>query len=276
MKYTVFGASGLIGGHLVRRLRELGHDVLAAPRDFAAMPDADLGHVIYAIGLTADFRSRPFDTITAHVSLTADILRAAHFCSFLYLSSTRVYGNGTQTEENASLSARPADPSDLYNLSKLTGEAICLQSGRPDVRIARLSNVVGIDEASADTFIGALCREARTGRITLQTALDSRKDYIWIGDVVDLLARIASEGTQSIYNVASGRNITHAQWVEAICGRTGCSLTVAEHAPAVSFPPISIQRIQREFQFYPADVLGYLPDILADRLRTAEKTRIDE
>lgn len=167
--FTVFGGSGFIGRNLVRRLRNRGAEVRVPSR--AAMPAAgeDLGHVIFAIGLTADFRTRPFDTIEAHVSLAAKLLRENGFSSFLYLSSTRVYAGSEDTREEARLSASPLDPSDLYNLSKLTGEAICLASGREKVRVARLSNVVGPGEAKSDTFLGALCREAGSGRIQLQT-----------------------------------------------------------------------------------------------------------
>lgn len=263
MKYTVLGASGFIGRHLVGRLKSMGHEVFAAPRDFSPKSDEDLENVIYAIGLTADFRTRPFDTIEAHVLKAADFLRNARFSSFLYLSSARVYGNGIETGEEAGLSARPSDPSDLYNLSKLTGEAICLQSGRANVRIARLSNVIGPEEARADTFIGALCREARAGRIHLQTSLSSSKDYIWIDDAVELLTRIAGGGRHRLYNVASGVQISHAQWTEAISAGTGCAVTVSDEASQISFPPICVDRIQEEFGFSASNVLGYLPDILA-------------
>jgi len=33
----------------------------------------DPGHVIYCIGLTADFRQKPFETIEAHVSKLAEV-----------------------------------------------------------------------------------------------------------------------------------------------------------------------------------------------------------
>lgn len=267
MKCTVLGAGGFIGRHLVSRLDALGHEVFAPPRDFPPDSACDLGNVIYSIGLTADFRSRPFDTVEAHISKVVDFLQKARFSSFLYLSSTRVYGNGTETAEETALSVRPSDPSDLYNLSKLAGEAICLQAGRPNVRVARLSNVVGPEEAQAETFVGALCREARSGHIRLQTALSSCKDYVWIDEVTELLARIATGGRHRLYNVASGVQISHAQWAEALCASTGCRLSVMDGASCASFPPIRIERIQEEFGFSASNVLQYLPDILADDVK---------
>ncbi|PDT84672.1 SDR family oxidoreductase [Sinorhizobium sp. BJ1] len=260
--FTVLGGSGFIGRNLVRRLRELGQVVNAPGRADLPLAGQDLGHVIYAIGLTADFRTRPFDTIEAHVSLAADVLRQNAFSSFLYLSSTRVYTNGQDTRETALLSASPLNPSDLYNLSKLTGEALCLASGRQNVRVARLSNVVGPDEAQADTFLGALCREASAGHIQLQTALESSKDYIWIDDAVDLLLRIAQQGRHSVYNVASGRQTSHAEWCAAIQSRTTCTLAVNDKAPAVSLAPIFNGRVKEEFAFAATPVLERISEIL--------------
>ncbi len=262
MKFTVFGASGFIGAYLVNRLRSLGHDVGAVSRNNFFEQRGDLGHCIYAIGLTADFRTRPFDTIEAHVSLAANILRDSKFQSFLYLSSTRVYANSSDADEETTLSARPSNPSDLYNLSKLTGESICLSSGRKNVRIARLSNVIGPDEAESDTFVGELCREARRGHIQLRSDRSSSKDYIWIDDVTALLTRIATEGRDSIYNVASGVELSHHAWVSGIAAITGCSVAVDAKAPVISFPRIATRRIVDEFGYTPSPVLDFLPTIL--------------
>lgn len=262
MKFTVLGASGFIGSHLVDHLRSLGHEVAAISRSNFPAPPADLGHCIYAIGLTADFRTRPFDAIEAHVSIAAKLLRDYNFQSFLYLSSTRVYAKSAEAHEEAILSALPSDPSDLYNLSKLTGESICLSCDRKNVRIARLSNVIGPDEASSDTFVGELCREARRGHIELRSAPESSKDYIWIGDVTDLLARIATEGRHSMYNVASGIELAHEAWVSGLSAITGCSVSVAKYAPVIRFPPISTSRILGEFGYAPSPVLQLLPAML--------------
>ena len=258
MKFTVFGALGFIGSYLVDNLRSLGHEVSAVSRSNFPQPPGNLGHCIYAMGLTADFRTRPFDTIEAHVSIAAKLLRNYEFQSFLYLSSTRVYAKSVEAYEETVLSALPSDPSDLYNLSKLMGESICLSSDRENVRIARLSNVIGPDEAVSDTFVGELCREARQGHIELRSAPDSSKDYIWIADVADLLTRIATEGQHSIYNVASGIELAHQAWVSGLSAITGCSVSVAENAPLIRFPRISTKRIVDEFGYAPSPVLPLL------------------
>lgn len=261
MNWTVLGASGVIGRHLVAHLRSAGEAVYAPARDDPGIYERPLGHVIYAIGLTADFRQRPFDTVQAHVGVLAEVLQRADFSSLLYLSSTRVYAHASLGREDALLPVRPQDPSDLYNLSKLMGESLCLHGGRPGVRVARLSNVVGGDDADSDNFVPSLVREARRGRIVLRTAPLSAKDYIHIDDVVDLLPRIATEGREQVYNVASGTQTSHAQWLELLRTQTGCIVETMPDAPAVRFAPVDISRIRSEFGFAPRSVLSVLAPV---------------
>ncbi|MEQ1658771.1 MAG: NAD(P)-dependent oxidoreductase, partial [Hylemonella sp.] len=186
-------------------------------------------------------------------------LQRADFTSLLYLSSTRVYARAALGREDADLAVQPQDPSDLYNLSKLMGESLCLQGGRAGVRVARLSNVVGGEDADSTNFVPSLVREARGGHIVLQTAPESAKDYIHIDDVAELLPRIAMQGRERLYNVASGVQTRHAQWAEHLAALTGCRVEVAPGAPTVSFVPIDITRIRTEFAFVPRPVLSALP-----------------
>lgn len=247
MRFTILGAGGFIGSHLLARLRHAGHECFAPARGDAAILSEELGHVIYCIGLTADFRGRPFDTVRAHACLLADVLEKARFDSLLYLSSTRVYAGAAQGNEETPLMA-----GDIYNLSKLTGEALCLASGREQVRVARLSNVYGGGDDS-DNFLPSLIRAATADKlITLATSLDSAKDYVALEDVVGILPKIAVSGKQRIYNVASGRNTSNRELVEEIQGVTGCRVEVAANAPTIPFPAIEIALLREEFGFCPS------------------------
>ncbi len=257
-RFTVLGASGAIGSRLVTALRANGHEVLAPEREDQHWQIQPLGHVIYAIGITADFRSRALDTVEAHVCVLAPLLRSAVFESLLYLSSTRIYGASALGREDTPLVVNPRAPSDLYNLSKLMGESMCMNCGRSGVRVARLSNVVGADDVDSPNFLPSLQREARAGHINLRTALTSAKDYIHIDDVLDLLPRIAQFGKHALYNVASGQQVTHQQWLDHLVAMTGCTAQVLEDAPVAGFAPVDVTRIQNEFGFKPRSVLSAL------------------
>jgi len=245
MTASVFGAQGFVGRNLVRHLSGRGYDVRSFGRGDETWRGSDLGHVFYAIGLTADFRSRPFETIDAHVSVLSDLLRSAAFASFVYLSSTRVYARAETTDEGAAIPVQPAEPDDLYNISKLMGEAACLGSGLKNARVARLSNVFGEDLGSSN-FLTAVIREAvDTHCVRLRTSLASQKDYIWIGDVVAALEAIAIRGTEKIMNVAYGANTTHGEIMDALTKATGARVEVEADTPVVRFPPIATRRLDQ-------------------------------
>ena len=262
MSFTVLGGEGFIGGRLKLRLAERGFEVRTPAR--AELPDlrGELGHVIYAIGVTADFRSRPWDTIEAHVSLPSRLLQGIRCRSFLYLSSTRVYAHALSTREEAGLPVNPSDPDELYNLSKLAGEAICLAQSAHTVRVARLSNVYGY-EANSQNFLPSLIREAlETGRIALRSAAGSAKDYVSVDAAADLLIDIALGGKHRLYNVASGVNTRAGDIAEAIGRATGATVEILPGAPEVSFAPIDVARLNAEFRHRPSPLLADLPDLV--------------
>lgn len=269
--FTILGASGFIGGNLARHLRSGGADVLT-PDVRQGLPRGDCGHIVYCIGLTADFRRRPLDTMRAHVCTLADVLEGCRFESLVYLSSTRVYAGNESAGEEARLRVDPAAPGDLYNLSKLAGESLCLSRPEDTIRVARLSNVFGEAEEMAaagnEDFLPALVgAAARDGRVRLETAPESAKDYIWVGDAVRALERIAISAEHRLYNVASGRNVSHGDIAGALRDATGCDIEVAPGAPRVLFPRIDTSRIAAEFvpperPWAPAGLLDRLDGII--------------
>jgi nucleoside-diphosphate-sugar epimerase len=260
IRFTVFGATGFIGNALVSRLKQQGIDVFAPSRDME-LTDDHLGHVIYCIGLTASYRTRPYDTVHAHVERLSPILKRGNFDSFLYLSSTRLYKGLDHSDESSPILVNPADASDIYNISKALGESLCVSTGKKGVRIARLSNVVGFDQKSSN-FLFDIIRSALAGKISLQAPPDSCKDYILVDDVLDMLFQISMRGTSTIYNIASGINISHASICKKIQELTHCEIEYLRIGSEQIFPSIGIEQIQHEFAFSPKNVLNYLPELI--------------
>jgi nucleoside-diphosphate-sugar epimerase len=262
--FTVLGASGFIGSHLVKHLKSEGCDC-HAPVKGEDISTQNLGNVIYCIGLTADFRTKPFDTVNAHVCCLVDALTRYKFDSFVYLSSTRVYGAREDiAHEEDVIHSQPLIPGDLYNISKIMGESICFAAAKDNVRVARLSNVYGYDSQS-ENFIFSLIRDAlREKKIVLNTTLDSSKDHVSVHDVVRILPEIAVKGKHKIYNVASGKNISAGQIVDRLSSLTGCSVELAANAERICFPNIHISRIKEEFNFKPSCILDDLERLISD------------
>jgi nucleoside-diphosphate-sugar epimerase len=263
LRYTVLGGSGYIGSHLVATLEREGAEVVAPPRGSTGWED-DCGRLVYCIGLTADFRTRPLDTVRAHVSHLADVLEQASYESFTYLSSTRVYGGSDGGAEDEVLRVSPQRPDDLYNVSKLAGEALCLRCAGEHARVVRLSNVYGAG-AAPHTFLGEIVASAtERGEVVLRDHLDSEKDFVHVEDVVSVVSRIADRGRERIYNVAGGVNVSNRMLLDVLQRETGCRVESSPDARVRRFPPIDIARIRAEFGFNPRSVIADLPGLVRD------------
>lgn len=263
-KAAVLGASGFIGSHLVARLRASGYEVDVPERASRRLLGMEGGTVFYCIGLTADFRCRPFATMDAHVVALNEILEHSAFNQLIYLSSTRLYAGCDDAREDQELCALPSRTDDLYNLSKMAGESLALASGRR-CSVARLSNVIG-PGMGATNFLGSVVDEAkRTRAVRFNTAPSSGKDYIWITDAVDGLIAIAERGSAPIYNLAAGATISHHA-VAGLLVELGIEVSFAEAAPASSFPPIRIELLDHDTGFRPEAVLPKLESWLEKEL----------
>jgi nucleoside-diphosphate-sugar epimerase len=248
---TILGATGFVGSTIKEQLSKKG-EIFFAPARNEDLSDKDLGNVIYCIGLTADFRSRPFDTVEAHICKLKEILKYSRFDSLTYLSSTRVYIHSQATHENAKLVIDPSDPNDLYNTSKLAGEFLALNSGLNNIKVARLSNVFG-DDIDSENFITSVVKDAILKKhIVLRTTPDSAKDYIDVNDVARLLVQIAKEKKSGVYNIASGFNTTNHEILISLQKITGCKVEYLDNAQKIVFPRIDNDKIKQQFHYSPS------------------------
>ncbi|MFZ6755935.1 NAD-dependent epimerase/dehydratase family protein [Undibacterium sp. Ji50W] len=238
---TLIGGRGFIGRHLYQALQATGWNSYVAEKADPRLMDEDLGHVFYCAGLTADFRQRPYATVDAHVHLLSGILQHSRFASLTYLSSTRVYAGATSTDEQAALTVNPQLAGDLYNISKLMGESLCLSSQR-NVRVVRLSNVYG-QGMPEQNFLSDILRDAAgSKKLLFRSAASSEKDYIAVADVARCLPLIATAGETGIYNLARGHNTSHAS-LAAQLQALGVACAFEDQAPELRFPQISTTKL---------------------------------
>lgn len=135
------------------------------------------------------------------------------------------------------------------------------------MKVARLSNIVGL-RRDPDMFIDQLLDEGcRTGKVVLRTAPESRKDYLYIDDAVGLLERIALSGEAGIYNVASGEAVTNGEIIRALAEHMDFEVSVAPGAPVWNFTAIDISKARNRFGFAPARFSEYFPVFLGDYRR---------
>ena len=265
MRFTIFGASGFIGSNLVKYLSGLGHEVLTPKRLEIKDTKENLGNVIYAIGLTGNYRQLPpYEAVEAHVTILSKIIKQAAYDSWLYLSSTRIYqGLEGSVNETSQINVMPGVDG-IYNISKLLGESLCLTLNHDKVRVVRLSNVYGVGQ-SHHTFLGSLINNMNAQKdLLIEEDFKSSKDYISISDVVTMLEKISINGSERIYNLASGLSTTHKDITGKISLLTGCSVSFKINAPHRTFPAINISRIKEEFKFIPRNIMDDLNKLFID------------
>lgn len=256
---TIIGGHGFVGAALRRHLAAIGWDCRVPERD-APWPlrGQALGHVFYCAGLTGDYLQRAADTVEAHVSLLVRVLQSDHWESLVYLSSTRLYDGlppGSLATETALLPVAPQVPRHLFDLTKLTGESLCHVLGRGRARVARLASVYD-SPADPAGFLPALLRQLAQAPRGATVAVDSSpaaaRDYIHLPDVVRALVDIAQRGTHTVYNVASGKNLSNAQLAEMASRLAGRQLFFRSGQATPEPAVVDIRRLQDEFGWRPA------------------------
>jgi nucleoside-diphosphate-sugar epimerase len=223
-----------------------------------------LGHIFYCAGLTADYARRPLETVEAHAALLSRVLASDNWDSLVYLSSTRLYDCqplGRGGFESGSFQLDPAQSRHLYDISKLLGENLCHIMGQGRARIARLACVYQ-DDADPDGFLAYLLRrilKSPPGQaIVVDSSPSYERDYVHLGDVVDALIRIAVDGNQTVYNVASGVNVKNSELASILADLTGVRLMFSGSEVPLPAPLVDRSAI--------SELLGHPPRSLADAL----------
>jgi nucleoside-diphosphate-sugar epimerase len=254
----VFGSSGFIGSHLVNAMKIRGFQVNCPARQEIQTIAGNLGHVFYALGVD-NVAENPVAAVDAHVLHLRRVLNACEFESLTYFSSTRLYMGASSGAEDAVLAMNLADAGLLYNATKLTGELLCLSIERRNVRVVRISNVLGVSPRGIN-LVPVLIRDALTKKIMmLSITRTSSKDYVALEDVLDLIPKIALFGNRRIYNVASGANTTIEDIVACIERCTGARAEWRNNSPEIIFPKLDINRVRVEFDFKPRPPIEGLP-----------------
>ena len=228
MKAFVTGATGFIGGHLVRKLRERGDDVVALVRNpskaaglDAQLVQGDLAsedairqgvagcdavfHVgaVYKVGIPKSEHEAMYDTNVRGTERVIDSAVDAGVARIVYVSTGNVYGNtrGRAVDETY-VRPQPPDFLSYYDETKYLAHQLALDriaNGAP-VIITQPGGVIGPDDPSE---LGNMIDQVRTGKLKMKMFPDAGFNFVYVEDIANgiLLAHDKGRIGES-YNLA--------------------------------------------------------------------------
>lgn len=248
MKILITGGSGFIGSHIADRLIGEGNEVLCldnyetgrrdnlVPREGlhiaeGSIADSDFVNtqfdefepdvVVHAAASYKDPEDWPSDALTNVVG-TSLVTKAGvrhNIDRLIYFQTALCYGLHPDSQPiTLDHELRPWDSS--YAISKTAGEAYIRMSGLEFMSF-RLANGYGPRNISGPlpTFFHRLS----TGKPVFVT--DTRRDFIFIDDLVDVVVRaIKGEGDSGVYHISSGSDYSILELFEATVDAMGIDL----------------------------------------------------
>lgn len=211
------GAAGFIGSHMVEALAERGHDVVGfdtfltgrrqnlpgcmhvdvAERHWHGLMPAD---VVVHCAASYDDRHNWTRDVRTNVLGAESVCRAGPE-RIVYFQTALCYGHNPYygAEPWPLVDSWPLAPDNSYAISKTAGEQYIQHSGIPYVSL-RLANVYGPRNLSGPipTFYKRISEGQRC------TVTDSRRDFVFIGDLLPVAVAAVEGQGEGVYHVSSG------------------------------------------------------------------------
>ncbi len=228
------GAGGFVGRHLVDRLRRDGWDVVGLTRADADLTDPRAGaaavraadpDVVFSLAAARAKATAAERAATVAVNTSPWLVDALpDRCRVVVrLGSSTEYAAGSGPLDESA----PVRPRGFFGATKAAG-SLLLQAAAAErgVRavVLRAFQVYGPGDHPT-RLVPVVLAAARTGRTVPLPAHVSRRDWVWVGDVVDACVRAAGADhlpAGSVLNVGTGVQTSTAELVataERVTGR---------------------------------------------------------
>lgn len=252
MKVLITGAAGFIGSHLADAYIDggwevVGVDDLSTGRadNFPKGGELIVGDITDAACLVgkwdlifhcaASYHDRTDWERDASVNVlgTINVVREAmrSDAKLIYFQTSLCYGRAPASPVQVDA---PLNPEGSYAVSKTAGEAYIRDSGVPWVSL-RLANIYGPRNISGPppTFYKRLSEGQPC------TIVDSRRDFVYIDDLVNAALRAAQNG-EGVYHVSSGKDYAILDLYSAVVEAMGLDVLPPETTPRGPDDPATI------------------------------------
>src|SRR4030065_951008 len=227
MVIAVTGSKGFIGSHLVKRLKELGYDLLELDtkngfdvtnkNNFKGIRKFDcIIHLAGKTSITESFHLT-YDYLTHNYLGTLNVLELCRkYNAKIIFASSNIYGLPQYLPIDE---AHPYQVTNPYTQSKIIGEQLCQlycnNFGLSCISL-RQFNIYG-SKMNEDSLIPTILKQASGGQVKVRDTKPQR-DYVHIDDIIE--AYVASinydcKGFEA-FNIASG-NSFHVNDIIKIC-----------------------------------------------------------
>ncbi len=222
MKAFVTGATGFIGGHVVRKLRARGDDVVALVRAPARagelrelgcdLVEGDLSqsaaiergtagcdavfHIgaMYKVGIPKSEHAAMYDANVRGTERVLDAATQAGVARIVYVSTGNVYGNtGGRAVDEGYERPLPPDFLSYYDETKYLAHGVALDriAKSAPVVIALPSAVYGPGDPSE---VGNLIDQTQTGKLKLRMFPAAGFDFVYVEDLADGILAVHDRG----------------------------------------------------------------------------------
>lgn len=241
MKALVFGSTGLIGAHLIKRLIQEGHDVTGVSRGPQKDKLKSYRHISADVSRMDDFAKikgkfdiifnmaahivTGYSTAEAELCLLVNSLGTLNILEFMvnhgiknliHSSSVTVYG---RPKRRIAYEDSPTNPIIVYGVSKLTAEKYCNMFSalhKLNITILRYASVYG-PGLTQYTALPIFIQKAQKNETIFLFGDGTRsQDYVYIDDVIEVNILSAQKLRSGTYNIGSGKKTTMKDLAETI------------------------------------------------------------